>query len=91
MAVFVRREEFLAGGYEMPRQANVDLSALGEQCVGQGVVGRGEGGLVGVGEVSGSGLDKGGIGRHRGQPLNYKIARFVILVRVYFNTKRPGA
>ena len=51
-------EEFLSGGYEMAGEANVNLSALREQDVGQGIIAGGAHGLVGVCQVSGSELDE---------------------------------
>ena len=58
MAVLTGGEEFLSGDYKMAGEANVDLSALGEQRVGQGIITGGWSGVVGVGQVSGAGLDE---------------------------------
>ena len=51
-------EESFTGGYKIARQAKVDFSALGEKCMGKRVIAGSAGGFVGVGEVSGAGLDE---------------------------------
>ena len=58
MPVFVRSEEFLANEHEMSSQSSVYLAAFGEQCVGKGVIAGGLDGFVGVGQVSGAGLNE---------------------------------